>query len=127
MIRLATLTNVTTDEVLSTTVRYAATAAERLVGALRERALAPGDGIWLEPCSAIHTFGMRATIDVILLDARRTVLALRPGIKPNRPLVGHRRARAVVEMGAGFLRTARIAVGDRLHLVDSRLPADARE
>jgi len=108
----------TTQRPLAARVRRATTWFARLVGALGERSVAPDEGVWLEPCSAIHTFGMRATIDVIVLDRERTVVALRPHVRPNRAIVAHRRAHTVLEMGAGFLSTAGIVVGDRLTLED---------
>jgi len=112
------LRDAATRRPLAARVRRATTWLGRLVGALGERRVAPDEGVWLEPCSAIHTFGMRATIDVIVLDRDRTIVALRPHVRPNRAIVTHRRAHTVLEMGAGFLTTAGIAVGDRLALED---------
>jgi len=79
--------------------------------------------MWLQPCAAIHTLGMRTAIDVILLDRHSTVVALHPRVWPNRCLwLSHRRAKSTIEMGPGFLDAAPIALGDRLELIDSKPP-----
>jgi uncharacterized membrane protein (UPF0127 family) len=39
----------------------------RARGLLGRRALAADEGLWLEPCSSIHMFGMRFPIDVVFL------------------------------------------------------------
>jgi uncharacterized membrane protein (UPF0127 family) len=72
--------------------------------------------LWIDGCSAVHTLGMRATIDLYFLDRDRRVLKIAPGVPPNRLAVTCRRAVTVVELGA-FAHAARaVAVGDRLAL-----------
>lgn len=39
----------------------------RARGLLGRRAIAANEGLWLEPCSSIHMFGMRFPIDVVFL------------------------------------------------------------
>src|SRR6266404_7716231 len=41
----------------------------RLVGLLNRSSLEPGEGLWLAPTAAIHTVGMRFSIDAIFLGA----------------------------------------------------------
>jgi uncharacterized membrane protein (UPF0127 family) len=114
------LRNVTAGVDLSSTVVRATSPLDRVIGWLRVSKLAPQQGMWLQPCSAIHTIGMRTAIDVILLDRESTVVALRPDVRPNRCWwLSHRRAKTTIEMGPGFLAAAQVAVGDRLELVDS--------
>ena len=40
----------------------------RRIGLLRHESLKPGEGLWIYPTQAIHTFGMRFPIDVAFLD-----------------------------------------------------------
>jgi uncharacterized membrane protein (UPF0127 family) len=68
---------------------------------------------------------MRATLDIVLLDRQHTVVAIRPGVKPNRPVIAHPRAHSVIEMGAGFLATAQVMVGDHLRLDLPDVPEEA--
>jgi len=115
-----TLRNVTSGVELSTTVVRAVSPLDRAIGWLRVATLAPAQGMWLQPCAAIHTIGMRTAIDVILLDRQSTVIALYPRVRPNRCWwLSHGGAKATIEMGPGFLETAAVAVGDRLDLVES--------
>ena len=69
------------------------------------------------PCRAIHTLGMRITIDVIFIDAEGRVLDVLGNVRPNRLLVTRRGARAVVELGRGALDEHDLLPGDRLELV----------
>ena len=122
---MGTLHNVTAGIDLSTRVRRASGPIERAVGWLGVAAIAPDEGKWLSPCSAIHTLGMRSAIDIIFLDAKSIVLAVQPRVVPNRLLVSNRRAQTVIEMGPGFLDSAAVSVGQLLTLVEPPEIADA--
>lgn len=62
----------------------------------------PGhDGLLIQPCWAIHTFGLRQPIDVVFLDARGRVLNYRRNLAPNR-VAGAWGARQVIELPGGF-------------------------
>ncbi|TAM56276.1 DUF192 domain-containing protein [bacterium] len=110
------LYNATTGRLVAAHVRRADGFFERAVGLLPKRAVAPGEGLWFDGCSAIHTMGMRATIDVIFLDREGHVLREVELARPWRALIACRGAHAVVELGAGALRANDIALGDRLAL-----------
>jgi uncharacterized membrane protein (UPF0127 family) len=86
----------------------------RLVGLLGRDGLAPGAGLLLDPCSSVHTFFMRFTIDVAFLDAAGVVVAVSPGLRPWRATRVHLRARRTLELPAGALGAAAVAVGDVL-------------
>jgi uncharacterized membrane protein (UPF0127 family) len=113
-----TLRNVTAGIELSTAVVRATSPLDRMIGWLRVSKLAPQQGMWLRPCSAIHTIGMRTAIDVILLDGQSNVVALYPRVPRNRLWLSHHLAKSMIEMGPGFLDAASVALGDRLALVD---------
>ncbi len=55
----------------------------------------------LWPCRAVHTLGMRVPIDVVFLGPENRILRHVPGLLPNR-WAFDRRARAVVELPAGY-------------------------
>jgi len=44
--------------------------ATRNKGLLGRNSLASGEGLWIVPCEAIHTFGMRFPIDLVYLTAK---------------------------------------------------------
>lgn len=59
------------------------------------------DGLIIVPCQAIHTFGLKASIDVVFFDRERAVLRCVHSLPPNR-IVGVWRAHAVVELPGGY-------------------------
>jgi uncharacterized membrane protein (UPF0127 family) len=111
------LLNATTGRVIADDVRSANNPFTRLVGLLARATVAPSEGIWLAHCSAVHTIGMRATIDLIFLDAGNRVVGTAPNAVPNRPAFTCRGAKTVVELGAGS-RLELVEHGHKLELVD---------
>lgn len=93
----------------------AETPLTRLRGLLGKRSLAPGEGLLLRPSPSIHTFFMRFSIDVVFLDADLRVLRVVDSVKPWRA-AGCRRARAVLELGAGEASARGISPGEQLRL-----------
>ncbi|MDE2481754.1 MAG: DUF192 domain-containing protein [bacterium] len=96
---------------------------ERLVGLLGCACVQPHDGLWIEPCAAVHTVGMRCALDLIFLDRDCRVVALREAVKPNRLAVFAPGARVTIELGAGSLRAGLVRLGDVLRLEESALPS----
>lgn len=83
----------------------------RLRGLLGRPPLQPGQGLWLSPCAAVHTFGMRKAIDVLFLDAEFKPLKRVFGLQPWRFSMCWR-ARSVLEMPAGGLVACGLANDD---------------
>jgi uncharacterized membrane protein (UPF0127 family) len=75
----------------------ASTWLSRAGGLLVRPCLQQGEVLWLTPCNAIHTFGMRYPIAVFFLDQQGRVVDVRPSVMPNR-LAWCRRAYSVCEM-----------------------------
>ncbi|OUL97481.1 hypothetical protein CA603_02255 [Paraburkholderia hospita] len=94
-------------------VEVADRAVERMRGLLGRVALDADRALWLEPCNAVHTFGMRFPIDVVFIDRRGSVLSIHRNVGRARVLVCWR-ARAALEMRAHAAQASRIEVGDRL-------------
>ena len=76
--------------------------------------LEEGEGLLIEPCTWIHTFGMAFPIDVIYLDGEGAVIHSCHSLRPNRlgPFV--RRAHSVLELPAGTIVGSGTKVGDQL-------------
>jgi len=81
-------------------LRRAATAWQRLRGLLGGPPLARGEALWLDPCRAVHTAGMRYAIDVAFVDGRGRVVRVVRGLRPWR-CAWCLRARSAVELRAG--------------------------
>ena len=73
---------------------------ERMRGLRGRSGLDPKEGLLLERCRSVHTFGMRFAIDVVLLDARARPIGVRR-VAPGRLLLPRRGVRQIVEVAAG--------------------------
>ena len=111
------LINTTTGDVIADNVREIRNPFSRMVGLLTKASVAPTEGIWLTHCPAVHTMGMRATIDLIFLDDANRVVATSANAVPNRPAFSCRGARTTVELGAGS-KLELVSAGHVLELVD---------
>lgn len=85
----------------------------RLAGLLFRRGLAPGDGLLLEPCNAVHTFFMRFPIDVVFLAGDNRVLRVAQAMGPWRA-AACRGAVRVLELAAGTVERCGMVPGARL-------------
>jgi uncharacterized membrane protein (UPF0127 family) len=59
------------------------------------------EGLLIVPCSSVHTCFVRFAMDVIFLDRKASVLAVRRNLRPWRLAFGPRDSHAVVEVMAG--------------------------
>ncbi len=73
---------------------------DRLRGLLGRESLTGRYGLWISPCSAVHTFGMRGPVDLVFVDRQGRILRVDSGVRPWRM----RRcggSHGVLEMAAG--------------------------
>lgn len=95
-------------------VRVADGPWSRLRGLIGRPPLEPGEGLLIEPCRGVHTYGMRYPIDVAFLAEDGRVVALYPGLEPGTRTPWHRRARRALELSEGALGTLGVELGDVL-------------
>jgi hypothetical protein len=113
---LMEVVNATRGSVLGTHIRIADNAWSRAVGLLADDGLDSGSGLWLEPCSGIHTVGMRFAIDVIALDRGLRVRGLWERLGRFRIAAVSWKTRCVLELPGGTIRQSATEVGDQLEL-----------
>jgi uncharacterized membrane protein (UPF0127 family) len=106
-----TAENVTRGTALAARIRIAGTSAERRRGLLENESLEPGDGLWIAPCEAIHTLGMKWPIDVLFLDKEYRVRKMASELSPWRIAVCWT-ADSVLELPAGVLKPTGTKIGD---------------
>lgn len=111
--QLYTLRNIDRGVILAQRVRLAATSAERRKGLLGVSSMDPECALWIHPCEAIHTFGMKMRIDVIFLDREYRVKKLRCAVGPNH-FAFCVSASSVVELAAGAVSASGTQLNDRL-------------
>jgi uncharacterized membrane protein (UPF0127 family) len=80
------------------------------------RSLEPGAGMWIVPCTGIHTLFMGFAIDAVFLDRRLQVVRTVPGLRPWRMVPLVRGAHSVVELPAGSLADLSLPQGEQLRL-----------
>jgi len=114
--KIYSLLNTSNGKVLATRVNRASDPWTRGVGLLPRAKVASDEGLWIAHCSAVHTMGMRATIDLLFLDKDNRVLKIAPAVPPGKLQVSCRHAAPVVELGAAADAERDVSVGDRLAL-----------
>jgi uncharacterized membrane protein (UPF0127 family) len=102
--------------VLGSTIDVADTSSKRRTGLLKHSELAPGQGLWIVPCEAVHTFGMNFPIDVLFLSKSRKVLKIRPNMVKRR-ISMCLSAHSVLELPAGMASTTGTQAGDQLEFI----------
>lgn len=86
---------------------------QRRTGLLKHSGLSSGEGLWIAPCEAVHTIGMKFAIDVVFLDKERRVLKVRESMGRWR-FAASLRAHSVLELPAGTIGETKTSVGDQL-------------
>ena len=105
--------NRTRESVVAECADVANTSETRREGLLKRTGLAPGEGLWISPCEAVHCFFMKFTIDVLYLNKKKEVVKVRPSLKPWR-ISGCLRAHSVLELPEGQIVATGTVPGDQL-------------
>ncbi|GGA62593.1 hypothetical protein GCM10011507_12680 [Edaphobacter acidisoli] len=107
------IANVTRQSVLADNVEVADHGAARSKGLLGRDGLDQGEGLWIVPCEAVHTIGMRFPIDLVYIDRNKVVKKVRSSVRPWR-LSGCLTAHSVIELASGAVLAAKTHRGDAL-------------
>jgi uncharacterized membrane protein (UPF0127 family) len=117
------VSNLTRNTLLATCMEVADSASTRNKGLLGRERLAPGEGLWIRPCEAVHTFWMRFPIDLVYLDRKNRIRKLCGAVQPWR-LSACLTAHSVLELPSGTIRDTQTQIGDTLEFSDGSLPGD---
>ena len=107
--------NVTRQTEIGNSIEAADRGSRRRKGLLGRDGLAAGEGMWIVPCEAVHTFFMRFAIDLVYLDRRNRVVKTRKDVHPGR-LSACLRAHSVVELPSGSIARTQTQTGDSLEI-----------
>lgn len=110
------------NTVVATDADIADTSQKRRTGLLKHSHLAAGEGLWIVPCEAVHTFGMNFPIDVLYLSKQKQVLKIRDNMKKRRMSMCLR-AHSVLELPAGRAAETGTVVGDQLEFTKRTVDA----
>lgn len=97
---------------IASRVEVASSILESMKGLLGRNHIGDGVGMWLEPCSGIHTWFMKIAIDVVFIDKEGVVARLAENVRPWRMRFYH--GQAVLELAAGKIAETGLKLGDRL-------------
>jgi len=110
------ITNLTRQVEIADRIEVADRGERRRKGLLGRSGLEAGEGLWIVPCEAVHTFGMQFPIDLVYLDRKSHVVKTRSHVRPGR-LSACLSAHSVVELPSGTVRCTMTNPGDKLELV----------
>jgi uncharacterized membrane protein (UPF0127 family) len=110
--------NDTKGTTVASHVRVAKSIWSRFWGLMGRGSLPPEEGLWITPCSSIHTFFMRFPIDAVFLDRTGHVVKIVHAIKPWRAAVGGPGAYCVLELNPGQAASGSVEAGDLLVLAE---------
>jgi uncharacterized membrane protein (UPF0127 family) len=117
------VTNLTRNTILATSVELADSGPRRSKGLLGRAALAPGTGLWIVPCEAVHTFWMQFPIDLVYLDRTLRIKKLKSNVRPWR-MSGCLSAHSVIELASGTIRETQTERGDKVEFSPAAARAD---
>jgi uncharacterized membrane protein (UPF0127 family) len=86
----------------------------RLRGLLGRKQLGENDGLLLERCASVHTFGMRYPLDLVFLDKKGKVMKCQEGVKPYRT-ASARGAYYTLELNQGVISKQGISENDHFY------------
>ena len=107
------LVSETTGKTVVAELRVADGFWSRLIGLQFRRPLPADAGLLLVPCNSVHTCFLRFPIDVVFLDGKGSILAIRRHLRPWRLAWGPRKSYAVLEVLAG---SADVNPGEKLRV-----------
>jgi uncharacterized membrane protein (UPF0127 family) len=109
------LVNATKKTIVSDNCHFANTVLKRMVGLLNRGQFGAGEGLLLDRCYGIHTFGMRFPIDVLFLDKDLCVIRAVKALPPYRTCVV-KKSVYVLEVPVGALDASHTSEGDQIQI-----------
>ena len=82
-------------------LELATTFSTRFWGLQFRKSLTSSEGLWLSPCSSLHTCWMRFAIDIHMFDKHGGLLGIRRTVKPWRIVFCTRGTSSIMESTAG--------------------------
>lgn len=89
---------------------WARTFWQRMRGLIGRPSLNAGEGLLISPCSSVHTFGMKYSLDLVFLNMKGRVIKLVADLRPYK-FAGCLGASHVLEMSAGSIEAYQIEPG----------------
>ena len=107
------VSNLTRQTVLASQLEIADQGETRRKGLLGRSGIEPGGGLWIKPCEAVHTVGMRFAIDLVYLDRALRIKKVRSNVGPYR-ISACLSAHSILELPSGTIERTQTQAGDRV-------------
>ena len=108
--------NKSTSIAIADSVSIAGTSSKRRKGLRGIDDLGHGQGLWISPCEAIHTFGMKIAIDAIFIDGNHRVKKVYSAVRPCR-IAWCLAADSVIELPESSVTRSQTKAGDHLMII----------
>ena len=103
--------NITNGEVISEKVKLAKSFSDKTFGMILSR---NSGGLMFKTRFGIHTFFMKKSIDVIVLDKEDRVRQISEDLKPNNIFLWNPKFNTIIELPHGSIKSSKTKVGDSL-------------
>ena len=110
--------NTTRLTVIGDRIARAGTSSERTTGLLRRTGLENGEGLWIIPCEAVHTFFMTFALDLVYIDRKHRIRKVVRNVAPWR-VSACLSAHSIIELPAGTIDASGSQRGDQLEISPS--------
>jgi uncharacterized membrane protein (UPF0127 family) len=112
--------NITKNKIIAQKSRIARNTFTRFIGLMGRKSLVTGEALVLYPCSGIHTYFMRFSIDCIFLDQNNCVIHIIRNLKPWKitPIIHN--SRTVIELPGNSLSELDAELGDKIYKFKAR-------
>ncbi|WP_231514898.1 DUF192 domain-containing protein [Oceanobacillus salinisoli] len=107
---------VNTDTIIAVNVKEAYSFFSRFKGLMLKKSMPENSGLHIMPCSSIHTFFMKFSIDILYLNQNNEIVGMEEGLDPGK--IGKRidNTKSVIELPAGTIKRTSVAVGQKIAL-----------
>ena len=102
--------------IIADSAPIADTMLTRLRGLLGRKSLAPGEGLVICDCQAVHTLFMQFPLDIVFCRRVDTIAAIHEAVAPWRLVKPCWEASYVIELPAGTASGLKLSSGDKLIL-----------
>lgn len=111
------VTNITKNCLIADKVASAHGLFSRIKGLLGRKGLDEQEGLFIKPCTQIHTWFMRFPIDVLFIDKNDVVIHLINDMRPFRISGLYFASKGVLELASGVINRTKTEVGDSITIV----------
>lgn len=103
--------NISNGEIISEKVKLAKSFSDKTFGMILSK---NSEGLIFKTRFGIHTFFMRKSIDVIVLDKENKVVQISENLRPNNIFLWNPKFNIIIELPQGLVKKSKTKVGDSL-------------